>query len=115
MATLDVLALYGARGSAFLDLAGTDEERVVEEAVDLVQRTKPKVILVNIFGGITKCDTVAEGLLKAKSRAKDDVKLVVRLRGVNEERARSMLQENGITALRDLDEACAKTASLRGE
>ena len=60
MATLDVLSSYGARGRVFMDLGGTDDEKVVEQAMILMSKAKPKVILVNIFGGITKCDTVAE-------------------------------------------------------
>lgn len=113
MATLDVLALHHAKGGVFLDLGGTDDERTVEEALDLVSRARPRVILVNIFGGITKCDTVAEGVIKARSRLGEGMGLVVRLRGVNEEKARGMLAEEGILALKDLDEACAKAAMLR--
>jgi succinyl-CoA synthetase beta subunit len=114
MATLDVLALHGAKGAVFLDLGGTDDERVVEEAVDLVYKAHPKVILVNIFGGITKCDTVAEGLIHAKDRLGAETALVVRLRGVNEEKAHEMLRGKGIVSWRDLDEACAKAALARG-
>jgi succinyl-CoA synthetase beta subunit len=110
MATLDVLALHGAKGGVFLDLGGTDDKNVVEDALALASKAKPRAVLVNIFGGITKCDTVADGIIEAKAKLALDFHLVVRVRGVNEERARRMLQENGIEALHELDEACALAA-----
>lgn len=114
MATLDVLALHGAKGGVFLDLGGTDDEKVVEVAMSLVAEAKPRVILVNIFGGITKCDTVAEGIILAREKLGPSIGLVVRVRGVNEGKARAMLLEKGIRAMHDLDEACAEAAKMRG-
>lgn len=113
MATLDVLALHGAKGGVFLDLGGTDDKDVVQEALALVSKAKPRVVLVNIFGGITKCDTVAEGIIKAKEDLDLDIDLVVRVRGVNEAKAREMLREKGILAMHELDEACAQAARSR--
>jgi succinyl-CoA synthetase beta subunit len=113
MATLDVLALHGARGGVFLDLGGTDDKMVVQDALALVAKAKPRAVLVNIFGGITKCDTVAEGIIEAKGKMNLDFDLVVRVRGVNEAKARKMLQENGIQAMHELDEACAQAAGTR--
>jgi succinyl-CoA synthetase beta subunit len=113
MATLDVLALHGAKGGVFLDLGGTDDKKVVQDALALVAKTKPRVALVNIFGGITKCDTVAEGIIQAKRELQLDFDLVIRVRGVNEAKARKMLQENGIRAMHKLDEACAEAARSR--
>jgi succinyl-CoA synthetase beta subunit len=113
MATLDVLALHGAKGGVFLDLGGTDDKNVVREALALASETKPRVVLVNIFGGITKCDTVAEGIIEAKEKLVLDFDLVVRVRGVNEEKARDMLRRNGIIAMQELDKACARAAKTR--
>jgi succinyl-CoA synthetase beta subunit len=110
MATLDVLALHGAKGGVFLDLGGTDDKNVVREALALASETKPRVVLVNIFGGITKCDTVAEGIIEAKEKLVLDFDLVVRVRGVNEEKARDMLRRNGIIAMQELDKACEQAA-----
>jgi len=110
MATLDVLALHGAKGGVFLDLGGTDDKNVVREALALASETKPRVVLVNIFGGITKCDTVAEGIIEAKEKLVLDFDLVVRVRGVNEEKARDMLRRKGIVAMQELDKACAQAA-----
>ncbi len=115
MATLDLLSSYHTRGRIFLDLGGTDNEKVVEEAMFLMSKAAPKIILVNIFGGITKCDTVAEGILAARDRLGLRIPIVVRIRGVNEEEARVMLQKGGVVAFHDLDQACEKAASLTQE
>ena len=114
MATLDNLALHQAKGGVFLDLGGTDDEKVVESALALMSKAGQRVILVNIFGGITKCDTVAEGLIAAREKLGIRTPMVVRVRGVNEEQARKMLADKGIFALRDLDEACLKASTLGG-
>jgi succinyl-CoA synthetase beta subunit len=114
MATLDNLSLHGAQGGAFLDLGGTDDPEKVEEALELMTETDPAAILVNIFGGITKCDTVAEGVVQARKRLGLGTPLVARIRGVNEERARDILMKDGISAFTDLDEACREVGRLGG-
>jgi len=106
MATLDNLAIRGGRGGVFLDLGGTDDEKVVEAALALLSRSNMRAVMVNIFGGITRCDTVAEGIIRARAKLTLDVPLVVRIRGVNEEKAAEMLAAEGVKALHDLDEAC---------
>jgi succinyl-CoA synthetase beta subunit len=115
MATLDVLALHGAKGGVFLDLGGTDDKNVVSDALALASKTNPRVVLINIFGGITKCDTVAEGIIEAKDELDIDLNLIVRVRGVNEEKARDMLRQKGIIAMHELDEACAQAAKTGRE
>lgn len=112
MATLDSLSLHGGKGGVFLDLGGTDDVVKVVEAFDLMVRAGPDVILLNIFGAITKCDTVAEGLVEAKRRLGIDIPIVARIRGINEERAIGILTREGINALRDLDQACETAARL---
>jgi len=115
MATLDWLSSFDAKGRVFLDLGGTDDEKVVEEAMVLMAKATPKVILVNIFGGITKCDTVANGILAARNRLGVNIPIVVRIMGVNEEPAQLRLQQGGVVAFHDLDQACEKAASLSKE
>lgn len=115
MATLDILSTFGARGKVFLDLGGTDDEKVVEQAMMLMSKAMPKVILVNVFGGITKCDTVADGILAARDRLGITIPIIVRIRGVNEEEARLRLKDAGIVALHELGQACEKAASLLRE
>jgi len=112
MATLDSLSLHGGKGGVFLDLGGTDDVVKVVEAFDLMVRAGPDVILLNIFGGITKCDTVAEGLVVAKRRLGIDIPIVARIKGINEERAMGILTREGMSALPDLDQACETAARL---
>ncbi|WP_019177399.1 succinate--CoA ligase subunit beta [Methanomassiliicoccus luminyensis] len=112
MATLDEIALRGGRGGAFLDLGGTDDPAKVEEAFKLMARAGPKAVLLNIFGGITKCDTVAQGVVGAMGRLDHHFPLVARIRGVNEEKARQMLRDHGIASHLDLEEAVREAVAL---
>ncbi len=105
MATMDSLHLQGGKPGVFLDLGGTDDPEIVKEAFLLMMKAKPKVILLNIFGGITKCDTVALGVTEASEIAGRDIPIVARIRGVNEEKARVILKEAGMTAVLDMGEA----------
>ncbi len=105
MATMDVLHLHGGKPGVFLDLGGTDDAETVKEAFLLMLKARPRVIFLNIFGGITKSDTVAAGVREALEEAKTDIPVVARIRGVNEERARELLREAGMTAHLDLDRA----------
>jgi len=114
MATLDSLSLHGGRGGVFLDLGGTDDVDTVVEAFSLLVRARPGVILLNIFGGITKCDTVAKGVVAAKRRLGIDIPVVARIRGVNEEEARRILKEESIHAVRELGEAARLASQMEG-
>ncbi|MFQ5907387.1 MAG: ADP-forming succinate--CoA ligase subunit beta [Thermoplasmata archaeon] len=105
MATMDVLHLNGGKPGVFLDLGGTDDAETVKEAFLLMMKARPRVIFLNIFGGITKSDTVAVGVIEALEEAKTDIPVVARIRGVNEERARELLREAGVTAHLNLDRA----------
>ncbi|MDD3492140.1 MAG: ADP-forming succinate--CoA ligase subunit beta [Candidatus Thermoplasmatota archaeon] len=109
MATMDALQDYGARG-LFLDLCGTDDARQVERALSLMHRAGPRVILLNLFGGITKCDTVARGVLSALEKGMD-TPIVARIRGTNEEQARQMLADRVESHL-SFQEAVHRTAAL---
>jgi len=109
MATLDSLEIYGGKGGVFLDLGGTDDPERVTEAFMLLQEANPSVILINIFGGITKCDTVAEGIRNALSNLKKRVPTAVRIRGLNEERAKEILRDAGFVPCDTMAEV-ARTA-----
>jgi succinyl-CoA synthetase beta subunit len=104
MATLDVLSQFGGRPGVFLDLGGTDDPDKVTEAFLLMARAKPSVVFLNIFGGVTRCDTVARGLVAAMKQvpASERFPLVARIRGNNEEEGRALLAQAGVTALSDL-------------
>ena len=111
MATLDVLSQFGGRPGVFLDLGGTDDPNKVTEAFLLMAKARPSVVFLNIFGGVTRCDTVAKGLVAAMKQVPDSDRfpLVARIRGNNEELGRQILQSAGITALSDL-KASAQSA-----
>lgn len=114
MATLDILTLNGGKAGVFLDLGGTDDPAKVKAAFDLMKEASPAVIFLNIFGGITKCDTVARGVKSAMGESKIAIPVVARIRGVNDDIARSILKEIGIDAYSDLVEAARKAISLAG-
>ncbi|MCI4353229.1 MAG: acetate--CoA ligase family protein [Thermoplasmata archaeon] len=104
MATLDVLGQFGGRPGVFLDLGGTDDPAKVTEAALLMAKAHPSVVFLNIFGGVTRCDTVARGLVAAMTLVpeSDRFPLIARIRGNNEEEGRAILHSAGITALSDL-------------
>lgn len=110
MATLDALQRYDGRGM-FLDLAGTDSPATVKQAFQILQQAAPDVIFVNLFGGITKCDTVARGILDVIDSEGIEVPVVARIRGTNEERAAEMLQGQVIT-VPSFQEAARRAAEL---
>ncbi len=115
MATIDLIALAGGRPANFFDLGGTDDPQKVIQAIELASKVTNKVLFINIFGGVTRCDTVANGVVEAIKRLKPKFKLVVRIRGANEEEGRRILLENGIESILNLDEAVEKVVKLAGE
>ncbi len=112
MATLDTLLLYGLKPRNFLDLGGTDSVDITKNAFTYVLKANPDAILVNIFGGVTKCDTVAQGIIAAKEAFNINMPIVVRLSGVHEEEGRKMLEENGIHAFADMRHAIEKLKEI---
>ncbi|HBB00787.1 MAG: succinate--CoA ligase subunit beta [Bacteroidetes bacterium GWD2_45_23] len=93
MATMDMIKLYGGNPANFLDIGGSSNPTKVIEAMKLLLNDKDvKVVLINIFGGITRCDDVASGLLEAFRQISTDVPIVIRLTGTNEKEGRAMLQ-----------------------
>ncbi len=112
MATLDTLLLYGLKPRNFLDLGGTDSVDITKNAFTYVLKANPDAILVNIFGGVTKCDTVAQGIIAAKEAFNINIPIVVRLSGVHEEEGRKMLEDAGIHAFADMRHAIEKLKNI---
>ncbi len=97
MATMDTIKLFGAEPANFLDVGGgATPEKVTEAFKIMLKNPKVKVILVNIFGGIMKCDTIAAGIIAACKATNLNVPLVVRMKGTNEEVGKKMLTESGL-------------------
>jgi succinyl-CoA synthetase beta subunit len=117
MATLDVLKEFGGNPGVFLDLGGTDDPKKVTEAFLLMAQAKPKAVFLNIFGGVTRCDTVATGLVAAMQQVpvSERFPLVARIRGNNEKEGVAILEAAGITSIPSLkDSAQAVVAAAAG-
>ncbi|MEW5423770.1 ADP-forming succinate--CoA ligase subunit beta [Amorphus sp. 3PC139-8] len=111
MATMDIIKLYGAEPANFLDVGGGASKEKVTAAFKIITADpNVKGILVNIFGGIMRCDIIAEGVVAAVKEVGLKVPLVVRLEGTNVEKGKAILNESGlaITAADDLDDAAKK-------
>lgn len=104
MATLDVLKELGGAPGVFLDLGGTDDPKKVTEAFLLMARAKPSSVFLNIFGGVTRCDTVAKGLVEAMRQVPEGERfpLIARIRGNNENEGIEILRAAGVTSVADL-------------
>ena len=113
MATMDLVKFYGGDPANFLDIGGSSNPEKVVNALRIIT-TDPavKVILFNIFGGITRTDDVANGIVTATRQLKMDIPIVIRLTGTNEEIAIKILNEAGFTALTDMDDAVQKAVAL---
>jgi succinyl-CoA synthetase beta subunit len=97
MATMDTIKLFGGSPANFLDVGGgATAEKVTAAFKIMLSNRKVKAILVNIFGGIMKCDTIAEGVVKAAREVKLSVPLVVRMKGTNEDLGKKILKESGL-------------------
>ena len=97
MATMDTIKLYGGEPANFLDVGGgATAEKVTEAFKIMLQNPGLKAILVNIFGGIMKCDTIAEGVIAASKAVSLNVPLVVRMKGTNDELGRKILADSGL-------------------
>ncbi|MEI7431232.1 MAG: ADP-forming succinate--CoA ligase subunit beta [Betaproteobacteria bacterium] len=97
MATMDVIKLYGGEPANFLDVGGgATTEKVTEAFKIMLSNTNVKGILVNIFGGIMKCDTIADGIIAAVLQTDLKVPLVVRMKGTNEELGKKLLTQSGL-------------------
>jgi succinyl-CoA synthetase beta subunit len=114
MATMDIIKFYGGEPANFLDVGGgATEEQVTEAFKILIADKKVKAILVNIFGGIMKCDVIAQGIINAAKTVKLSVPLVVRLEGTNVQRGKQLLTESGLALIPadDLADAAQKAVA----
>lgn len=112
MATLDALTNYNGKGGVFLDLGGTDDPEKVKQAFELMKKAKPKVIFLNLFGGITKCDTVAKGVKEVITKEGIDCPVITRIKGCNEDQAKDILKDAGLITGTTLQDAAQKSSDL---
>ena len=119
MATMDLIKLHGGEPANFLDVGGGATTERVKMAIEIIMEN-PNVdaILINIFGGIVRCDVIAQGIYEAVKSTKIDIPIVVRLQGTNVELGRKILEESGmkIISASDLTDAAIKVvASVKGK
>ena len=113
MATMDLVKYYGGDPANFLDIGGSSNpEKVVAALRIITSDPNVKAILFNIFGGITRTDDVANGIVTAIKQNPLKVPLVIRLTGTNEEIALKILKQHGLSAMTDMDEAVKKAVAL---
>jgi succinyl-CoA synthetase beta subunit len=116
MATMDLVKYYGGDPANFLDIGGSSNpEKVVNALQIITSDPNVRAILFNIFGGITRTDDVANGIVTATKQSPLRVPIVIRLTGTNEEIAMKILQENGFSAMTDMDEAVQRAVALATE
>ena len=113
MATMDLVDHYGAGPANFLDIGGSSNPDKVVAALQIITSDPSvKVILFNIFGGITRCDDVANGIVEATRRIQIDIPIVIRLTGTNEQLALRILEDAGFTAYTSMDEVVKEAVGL---
>lgn len=113
MATLDAVELFGGKASTFLDLGGGSDKERVENGIEIaLMYDKVKAILVNIMGGITRCDDVANGIIAARNDKGIKVPMVIRMVGTNEKEGQEILANAGIPFLKTMEEAASKVVEL---
>ena len=113
MATMDLVKYYGGEPATFLDIGGSSSPEKVVAALEIIAADpNVNVILFNIFGGITRCDDVANGIVEATSRTDIHVPIVIRLTGTNEEAALEILQKAGFSAFTSMDDVVEKAVEL---
>ncbi len=112
MATLDALTNYQGKGGVFLDLGGTDDPEKVKQAFGLMKKANPKVIFLNLFGGITRCDTVAKGVKEVITKEGIDCPVITRIKGCNEDIAKDILKDAGLITGTTLQDAAQKSSDL---
>jgi succinyl-CoA synthetase beta subunit len=112
MALLDVLSELELKPANFLDVGGGASKERVYKALNLIFKLKPKCILINIFGGITRCDIVAEAIIQALNDFEEIPSMVIRLTGTNEVKGIALLNKEGISTYKDIMEAVKKVKEV---
>jgi len=113
MATMDMIKLYGGEPANFLDIGGSSNPQKIVEAMKLLLAdSHVKVVLINIFGGITRCDDVAKGLIEAFEQIDTDIPIVIRLTGTNEAEGRALLEGTKFTVATTMSDAGHKAVEI---
>jgi succinyl-CoA synthetase beta subunit len=113
MATMDMIKLYGGEPANFLDIGGSSNPQKVIDAMNLILSDKGvKVVMINIFGGITRCDDVAKGLIAALEQIKIQIPIVIRLSGTNSKEGLEILKSANLPIVETMSEAAQKAISL---
>ena len=116
MATMDLVKYYGGEPANFLDIGGSSNPEKVVAALEIITADpNVKVILFNIFGGITRCDDVARGIVEAMGRIDISPPIVIRLTGTNEDEALEILEEAGFSAYVSMDDVVEKAVEMASE
>ncbi|WP_372947644.1 ADP-forming succinate--CoA ligase subunit beta [Mariniphaga sp.] len=113
MATMDMIKLYGGEPANFLDIGGSSSPQKVVEAMNiLLSDTNVNAVMINIFGGITRCDDVARGLVTALKEIDTDIPVVIRLSGTNAKEGLEIIREFGLPTVSTMSEAAQKAIEL---
>jgi succinyl-CoA synthetase beta subunit len=113
MATMDMIKLYGGQPANFLDIGGSSNPQKVIDAMNLILSDKNvKVVMINIFGGITRCDDVAKGLIAALEQIKINIPIVIRLSGTNSKEGLEILKKANLPIVETMSEAAEKAIRL---
>ena len=113
MATLDLIKYFGGEPANFLDIGGSSNPQKVIDAMNLILSDKNvKVVMINIFGGITRCDDVARGLIIALDKIKVEVPIVVRLSGTNSVEGLEILRQANLPIVETMSQAAQKAIEL---
>lgn len=113
MATMDMIKLYGGEPANFLDIGGSSNPQKVIDAMNILLSDKNvKSVMINIFGGITRCDDVARGLIQALDQIKPTIPIVVRLSGTNAKEGLEILKSTGLPTVSTMNEAAQKAIEL---
>lgn len=113
MATMDMIKLYGGEPANFLDIGGSSNPQKVIDAMNILLGDKNvKSVMINIFGGITRCDDVARGLVAALDQIKTDIPIVIRLSGTNAKEGLEIIEKTGLPVVKTMSEAAQKAIEL---
>jgi len=109
MTTLDLIKHFNGKAANFLDIGGGADKNTMETALNIVLKKQPKKLFINIFGGITRCDEIAKGLVEYKKDNKIEIPIIVRLIGTNEKQGQEILEKNNIKFVTSMEEGARLT------
>lgn len=113
MATMDMIKLYGGNPANFLDIGGSSSPQKVIDAMNILLGDKNvEAVMINIFGGITRCDDVARGLVAALKEIKTEIPIVIRLSGTNAKEGLAIIKEHGLPTVATMSQAAKKAIEL---